>query len=66
MKPNSRVLATTEKHLPVRQVADKDDANNNNIDIFSMHIYYVTYLFCKSVCMFSPASCGAPRTPACG
>ena len=27
MKSNSRVLATTEKHLPVRQIADKEYAN---------------------------------------
>ena len=30
MKSNSRVLATSEKHLPVHQISDKDYFNNAN------------------------------------
>ena len=30
LKSNSRVLATTEKHLPVRQIADKEYLKNAN------------------------------------
>ena len=30
MKSNSRVLATSEKHLPVHQIADKDYLKNAN------------------------------------
>ena len=30
MKFNSRVLATTEKHLPVRKIADKEYLKNAN------------------------------------
>ena len=30
MKSNSRVLATTEKHFPVHQIADKEYLKNAN------------------------------------
>ena len=54
LKSNSRVLANTEKHLPVRQFADKEYLKNANKMVVKSNLKHKVKEFkCGRLCLLS-------------